>query len=209
MSEKNLRFYSLPKLPYDFNGLEPYISADQLKTHYYKHHQKYVNASNEILAHLDNARKENLEIDAFLAKKLNFNAAGAILHSLFWFNLSPPSEEGGGKPTKSLDGAIKREFGSFERFKEEFIKAALEVEGPGWPALAYDKVTNRILISPIEKHNFFVYPSLKLLLVLDLWEHAYYIDYKSDKSKYINSFWKIINWNTVKRRLELAMVETE
>jgi len=206
----NTKFYTAPKLPFDFTDLEPYISSEQLKLHYHKHHQKYVDTANELLANLDASREEHTDLDvAHLFNQLTFNVGGAILHSLFWHNLMSSKEGGGGKPRKMLEDAIKKEFGSFERFKEEFIKVALNIEGSGWAALAYDKVTNRILIMPIEKHNLNVYPSLNILLVLDVWEHAYYLDYKNDRSKYINAFWKIVNWEAVKKRLELAVTQIE
>uniref|UniRef100_A0A7V3ZW77 Superoxide dismutase n=1 Tax=candidate division WOR-3 bacterium TaxID=2052148 RepID=A0A7V3ZW77_UNCW3 len=195
------KFYSLPPLPYYFKDLEPYLSEEQLKIHYEKHHQAYVNGANAILEKLDKSRDEGSEIDikAFL-KELSFNIGGHLLHSLYWYNLSPAS-----KTTEIPEGIIKekidKEFGNFERFKKEFIKAALTVEGSGWACLTYCKQTDRPIIMQVEKHNTNVYPMFRILLVCDVFEHAYYLDYKNDRAKYLENFFKIINWEAVNKRL--------
>lgn len=98
--------------------------------------------------------------------------------------------------------AIEKEFGSFERFKKEFSQAAVSVEGSGWAALVYDKTSGKLLIMQIEKHNLNFYPEHKILLLLDVWEHSYYLDYKSDRAKFAEAFWNIINWQEVEKRLE-------
>ncbi len=186
---KKNKLYQLPKLPYSYSGLEPHISENQLKIHHQKHHQAYVNGANKILENVDGAD----------LKKLAFQIGGYKLHSLFWENLkSNDTVEPGGK----LAEQIKKDFGSLESFKEIFNKVALSVEGSGWVALVYDKEINRLLIMQIEKHNVNIYPTFEILLVLDMFEHAYYIDYKNEKDKYIDSFWNIINWVEVSRRFE-------
>ncbi len=191
--------YALPELPYKLNALEPFISEQQLTIHYQKHHQAYVNGANAILERLDKARKENIELDMKATlKELSFNIAGHVLHSLFWDNLSPS----GGKPAGTLLAAIEKEFGSFERLKTEFSKAAASVEGSGWAALAFDKETGRLIIMQIEKHNVNLVPGVKLLLVLDVFEHAYYLDYKNDRAKYVENFWSIVNWDEANKRFE-------
>jgi len=199
MHEK--KFYSLPGLSFDYNELEPYISENQLAIHYEKHHKAYVDAANKILEKLDEARKSDEEIDyKSVLKSLSFNIGGHVLHSLFWANLAPKAK--GGELSAGLRIAIEKEFGNFDKFKQAFEKTALTVEGSGWAALAYCKLTNRVMLMQIEKHNVNVYPSFQFLLVLDVWEHAYYIDHKNDRKTFIESFWNIVNWEEVSRRLD-------
>jgi Fe-Mn family superoxide dismutase len=196
------KFYVLPQLPYEYKDLAPYMSEEQLKIHHSKHHQAYVNGANAILQRLDKARKENAEIDIkSTLKELSFNIGGHLLHSLFWENLAPPSK-GGGKPSGVLGEALDKEFGSFERFKKEFSQAAVSVEGSGWAALTFCKQTGRPIIMQIEKHNVNVYPTFKILMILDVFEHAYYIDYKNDRAKFVEAFWNIVNLEEVNKRLE-------
>ncbi|MCK4402874.1 MAG: superoxide dismutase [Dehalococcoidia bacterium] len=196
------KFYSLPKLPYEYKDLEPYISEEQLKIHHSKHHQAYVNGANAILEKLDKARKEDttLDIRATL-KELSFNIGGHLLHSLFWGNLAPTGK-GGGKPGGVFGEMVEKEFGNFERFKKEFTQAAIGVEGSGWAALTFCKQTNRPIIMQIEKHNTNIYPMFRILMVLDVFEHAYYLDYKNERAKFIDAFWNIVNWGEVNKRLE-------
>jgi Fe-Mn family superoxide dismutase len=199
------KFYVLPKLPYDYKDLAPYMSEEQLRIHHGKHHQAYVNGANTILQKLDKARKEGTELDVkSTLKELSWNIGGHLLHSLFWGNLAPAGK-GGGKPSGVLGDAIEREFGSFERFKKEFTQAAVSVEGSGWAALTFCRQTNRPIIMQIEKHNTNVYPMFRILMVLDVFEHAYYIDYKNERAKFVDAFWNIVNWDEVNKRLEEAM----
>jgi len=199
------KFYVLPKLPYDYKDLAPYMSEEQLRIHHSKHHQAYVNGANTILQKLDKARKDGTELDVkSTLKELSWNIGGHLLHSLFWGNLAPAGK-GGGKPSGVLGDAIEREFGSFERFKKEFTQAAVSVEGSGWAALTFCRQTNRPIIMQIEKHNTNVYPMFRILMVLDVFEHAYYIDYKNERAKFVDAFWNIVNWDGVNKRLEEAM----
>ncbi len=196
------KFYILPQLPYGYKDLEPYMSEEQLRIHHSKHHQAYVNGANTIFQKIDKSRKENTDIDIkSTLKELSFNIGGHLLHSLFWENLAPPSK-GGGKPDGTLGDIIEKEFGSFERFQKEFSQAALSVEGSGWAALTFCAQTGRPIIMQIEKHNINVYPTFQILMVLDVFEHAYYIDYKNERAKFIEAFWKIVNWEKVNERLE-------
>ena len=195
------KFYSLPNLPYGYNELQPYMSEEQLKLHHQKHHQAYVNGANVILENLEKARRDNIDLDMkSTLKSLSFNIGGHILHSLFWNNLTPPSKSG--KPVGTLASAIEKEFGSFERFKKEFTQVAVSVEGSGWAALTLCKQTGRLMVMQIEKHNTNVYPTFKILLIIDVFEHAYYIDYKNDRAKFVESFWSIVNWDEVGKRFE-------
>jgi len=196
------KLYILPKLPYDYADLQPYMSKEQLTIHHDKHHQAYVNGANVILQRLDKARKEGTDFDVkSTLKELSFNIGGNLLHSLFWNNLAPP-KKAGGQPTGALGEAIDKEFGNFDRFKKEFSQAASSVEGSGWAALTICKQTKRPMIMQIEKHNTNVYPGFHILIVLDVFEHAYYVDYKNDRAKYIEAFWSIVNWSKANERFE-------
>jgi len=175
------------------------MSEEQLKIHHDKHHLAYVKGANAILDKLEKARTEGLDIDMKATlKELSFNIGGHLLHSLFWENLSPA----GGSPKGALLEEITKEFGSFERFKKEFTQAAASVEGSGWAALTYCMQTKRPIIMQIEKHNTNVYPMFRILLVVDVFEHAYYIDYKNDRAKFIDAFWNIVNWDEVNKRFD-------
>jgi Fe-Mn family superoxide dismutase len=196
------KLYLLPQLPYGYKDLEPHISEQQLTIHHQKHHQAYVNGANNILQKIDKARKENADLDVkSTLKELSFNIGGHLLHSLFWTNLAPAGK-GGAKPTGALADALMKEFGSLDRFKIEFAQAAVSVEGSGWATLSWCRQTSRPIIMQIEKHNTNVYPTFRILMVLDIFEHAYYIDYKNDRAKFVEAFWNIVNWNEIGRRLQ-------
>jgi len=199
--EEVTKFYVLPKLPYKYDELKPYMSEEQLRIHHEKHHQAYVNGANAILQRVDKARKEGTDLDMRATlKELSFNIGGHLLHSLFWGNMAPTGK-GGGKPGGSLGDMIEREFTSFDRFKREFTQAAISVEGSGWGALAFCRQTKRPMIMQIEKHNTNVYPDFKILMVLDVFEHAYYIDYKNDRARFVEAFWNVVNWDKANERL--------
>ncbi len=196
MADKN---YTLPELPYGYGDLAPHISEEQLKIHYTKHHQAYVNGANAIFQKMETARKDGTDFDVKATlKELSFQVGGHLLHSLFWTNLAPAGK--GGELGGELGKAINEEFGSFERFKKEFTAAAVSAEGSGWAALARDTKTGRLLITQIEKHNVNIYPTLDLILVIDVWEHAYYLDYKNERAKFIEAFWNIVNWDEAEKR---------
>jgi Fe-Mn family superoxide dismutase len=202
------KFYSLPKLPYDYKALIPYISEEQLTLHHTKHHNAYVTGANGILQKFDGARKDGVDLDMKAAlKELSFHVGGFRLHNLFWQNLAPAGKSGGGTPKGDLAKALDGEFGTFARFKKEFTQAASGVEGSGWAALSYCRTTGRPIIMQIEKHNVNVIPGFTNLLVLDVWEHAYYLDYKNDRAKFIEAFWNIVNWDEVNKRL-VAFLKT-
>ncbi|RQW80296.1 MAG: superoxide dismutase [Methanothrix sp.] len=199
------KFYSLPELPYGYNALEPYISEAQLRLHHDKHHAAYVNGANAILERLDKARQAGTDVDMKATlKELSFNVGGHILHSLFWANLAPAAKTTK-EPGGALGDALKNEFGSFERFKKEFTAAAGSAEGSGWGVLALCGKTNRPVLMQIEKHNVNVAPNERILMVLDVWEHAYYLDYKNERPKFVEAFWNIVNWNEVNKRLETIL----
>ena len=199
-------FYTLPKLSYGYKDLEPHISEVQLTIHHQKHHQAYVNGANTILERLEKARKDSTDLDVkSTLKELSWNIGGHLLHSLFWENMAPPGKGGGGKPSGAFATEIEGEFGGFDRFKKEFTMTANSVEGSGWAALTLCSKTKRPLIMQIEKHNMNLYPTFNILLVLDVFEHAYYIDYKNDRAKFIEAFWNLVNWSKVNERLKDAL----
>lgn len=198
-------FYSLPELPYAYDALAPQISEAQLRLHHDKHHAAYVNGANAILERLDKARQAGTDVDMKATlKELSFQVGGHKLHSLFWKNLAP-SAKTGKEPGGVLADVLKKEFGSIERFKKEFTTAANSVEGSGWAALAWCRHTKRPLLMQIEKHNVNVIPEYKILMVLDVWEHAYYLDYKNERPKFTEAFWNIVNWEEVNKRLEALL----
>ena len=197
-----MEHYNFPNLPYGYKDLEPYISAEVLTLHHDKHHAGYVTAANALLDKIADARKNNTELDyKAVSKALSFNVGGHILHEKFWKNMAPHSAEASrGKPAGKLAEAIEKEFGSFERFKTEFTETAKSVEGSGWAALVCDTEHKNMLIMQVEKHNVNIYPEAQILLVLDVWEHAYYLDYKNDRAKFVESWWNIVNWEEVEKR---------
>jgi Fe-Mn family superoxide dismutase len=199
------KLYALPELAYGYDELSPFISAEQLKIHHQKHHQAYVTGANAILEKLDQARRENLALDYRAElKALSFNIGGHVLHSLFWENLIP-SAKGGGKISGEVRKKINDDFGSFDRFKTEFTALAASVEGSGWAALMYYPETGRLLCAQIEKHNVLFTPETKILMVIDVFEHAYYLDYKNERGKFIEAFWQIINWTEVDKRYKMSV----
>jgi Fe-Mn family superoxide dismutase len=201
---EKVRSFTLPKLPYDYNALAPYISEQQLKLHHDKHHQAYVNGANAAFEKLDKTRSDNTDVDVKATlKELSFNIGGHLLHSIFWENMAPAGK-GGGQPSGALADLINKEFGSFDRFKKEFTMAAAGTEGSGWAALAMHPCVGRPLIMQIEKHNVNVYPTFNILMVLDVWEHAYYLDYKNERPRFIEAFWNIVNWDQISKNLSFV-----
>jgi Fe-Mn family superoxide dismutase len=160
-----------------------------------------VNGANALFEKFDKARKEKTDFDIkATAKELSFHLGGYRLHNLFWQNLAPSGKGGGGVPTGDLAKVIDGEFGGFDRFKKEFSAAATSVEGSGWAALSYCRETGRPLIMQVEKHNMNGFPGYPILMVLDVWEHAYYLDYRNDRAKCVEAFWNIVNWDEAGKR---------
>ena len=201
MEEQKL--YALPDLPYAYDALAPYMSKDLVALHHDKHHAAYVNGANAILERLDKAKTDGSDYDTKATyKEMSFHIGGHLLHYIFWENLGPAGKGGGGAPTGVLAQLLDREYGSFERFKKLFSAAAASVEGSGWATLTFCKLTNRPIIMQVEKHNVNIYPMFRILMALDVWEHAYYLDYKNDRAKFIEAYWNIVNWGAVGKSLE-------
>ena len=196
--------YVLPELPYAYDALEPHISAEIMELHHSKHHQNYVNGANAALEKLEAARKDGsiAAVVTALSKDLAFNLGGHTNHSLFWENLGP---NGGGKPTGALAAAIDADFGSFEEFQKHFAAAALGLQGSGWAVLAYDKIGQRLVIEQMTDQQGNLSIDLVPLLLLDMWEHAFYLQYKNVKADYVNAVWNVFNWDEVAARYAAAV----
>ncbi|MEM2035875.1 MAG: superoxide dismutase, partial [Candidatus Caldarchaeum sp.] len=171
-----------------------------------KHHQAYVNGANAALERLEKARKgENPENIRGILRDLSFNLSGHKLHAVFWPNMAPPGK-GGGKPGGVIADQINKDFGDFDSFKKQFSDAAKNVEAVGWAVLTYDSESDALVIYQVEKQNFMHPPELPLLLTLDVWEHAYYLQYKNDRASYVDNWWNVVNWEDVDRRFSKAKV---
>ncbi|HEY9365132.1 MAG TPA: superoxide dismutase [Agromyces sp.] len=198
--------YSLPELPYDYSALEPHISATIMELHYSKHHQAYVTGANTALEQLAEARESgNLANVNKLEKDLAFNLGGHINHSVFWQNMSP---DGGGSPDGELAAAIDDGFGSFDAFRAHFTATALGVQGSGWAVLAWDSVGARPVIFQLFDQQGNAPLGVTPLLQLDVWEHAYYLDYRNVRADYVKAFWEIVNWADVQARFTAASSAT-
>jgi Fe-Mn family superoxide dismutase len=192
--------YSLPDLPYDFGALEPHYSAEVLELHHDKHHAAYVKGANTALEKLDAARtSEDFDAVVGLEKSLAFNVSGHVMHSLFWKNLSP---DGGGKPEGELASAIDEFFGSFERFKSHLSAVTTSVQGSGWGALAWEPIGQRLIVEQVYDHQGNVGNGSGPILVIDAWEHAFYLQYKNVKADYVDAIWNIVHWADVAERFE-------
>ena len=196
--------YVLPELPYAYDALEPHISAEIMELHHSKHHQNYVNGANAALEKLEAARKDGsiAAVVTALSKDLAFNLGGHTNHSIFWENLSP---NGGGKPAGALAAAIDEDFGSFEEFQKHFAAAALGLQGSGWAVLAYDKIGERLVIEQMTDQQGNLSIDLVPLLLLDMWEHAFYLQYKNVKADYVAAVWNVFNWDEVAARYAAAV----
>ena len=194
--------YVLPELPYAYNALVPVISEEIMRLHHDKHHAAYVTGANAALEKLDKARKGELQIDTrAVLRDFSFNYGGHVLHSIFWPNMASPGK-GGGSPGGALGDRVKLDFGGFDKFKAQFSDAAKLVEGSGWALLLYDNVSDQLVLTQVEKQNFMHLAQLPILLGLDVWEHAYYLQYKNDRAAYVEKWWDVVNWDDVAKRFD-------
>lgn len=198
MAEK----FVLPDLPYDFAALEPHISGRIMELHHDKHHNTYVTAANKALESMEEARANGDAAGAAkLSKDLQFNLGGHINHSIFWKNMSP---DGGDKPTGELASAIDGAFGSFDNFQAQFTAVATTIQGSGWAILAYEPIAGNLVIEQMYDQQNGVPVATFPLLQLDMWEHAFYLDYQNVKPDYVKAWWNVVNWEDVAQRLEKA-----
>ena len=195
-----MAFYTLPDLPYDYPALEPHLSGRILELHHDKHHKAYVDGANKVLERLVEARSSG-DYGSInqLEKNLAFHLSGHILHSLFWKNMSP---NGGDKPTGELAAAINDNLGSFDQFRAQLSEAANNVQGSGWAALSWEPLGKRLIIEQVYDHQGNVGQGGPPLLVLDMWEHAFYLQYENRKAEWVDAFWDLVDWDDVSARFE-------
>jgi superoxide dismutase, Fe-Mn family len=192
--------YSLPDLLYDYGALEPYYDGKIVELHHGKHHAAYVKGLNQTLERLAEARAyQDFKAIVGLERALAFNLSGHVLHSVFWTNLSP---RGGGEPSGELASAIVRFFGTFESFRQQLNHATVSVQGSGWGVLAWEPVGKRLIVQQIYDHQGNVGNGSLPLLVIDAWEHAYYLQYQNRRAEYVDRIWRIVNWDDVAARFE-------
>ncbi len=194
--------YQLPDLPYDYSALEPYISGQIIELHHDKHHASYVKGANQVLDRMASARSSNdFEQIVGLEKALAFNVSGHVMHSIYWTNMSP---DGGGKPDGALADAIEKDFGTYEGLRNQLTEATTSIQGSGWGALAWDPLGQRLYTEQVYDHQDNIGQAALPLLVIDIWEHAFYLQYKNVKADYVAAFWNLVNWADVARRYEQA-----
>lgn len=194
--------HELPDLPYAYDALEPYYEERTLRLHHDAHHKAYVDGLNKAEAKLVEARENNdFSLVKHWERELAFHGSGHILHSIFWTNMKP---EGGGPAEGAVAQQIKADFGGFPAFKEQFTAAAAAVEGSGWTLLCWNPQFDKLEILTSEKHQNLTQWGAIPLLVLDLWEHAYYLQYQNKKAAFIEAWWNLVNWEDVNARLDEA-----
>ncbi len=198
--------YTLPDLSYDYGALDPHISGRIMELHHSKHHAAYVAGANTALEKMAEARdKGAFDTIGMLEKNLAFNLGGHVNHSVFWQNLSP---EGGGEPAGAVGDAITEFFGSFDAFQKHFNANALGIQGSGWSILAWDSIGQKLIIVQLYDQQGNLPIGVTPILMLDMWEHAFYLDYVNVKADYVKAFWNIVNWTDVAARLERARTQT-
>jgi Fe-Mn family superoxide dismutase len=194
--------YALPDLPCDYSALEPHISGQIVELHHDKHHHTYVQDANATLEKLAAARaSDDFGAIVGLEKTLVFDVSGHVLHSIYWQNMTPG---GGGEPGRDLADALRSEFKSFAAFKAQLTHATTSVQGSGWGALAWDPLGRRLLTEQVYDHQGNIGQGAVPLLMIDIWEHAFYLQYKNVKADYVSGFWNPLNWPDVAQRLDAA-----
>lgn len=198
--------YNLPDLPYDYGALEPAMSGEILKLHHDKHHAAYVKGANDGLDRLAEARdKGDYSTLVGLEKTFAFNLSGHVLHSIFWNNLSPA---GGDRPDGELAAAIDEHFGSFDGFAGQLSAATKGVQGSGWGVLAWEPLSQRLIVEQVYDHHGNVGQGSAPILVFDAWEHAYYLQYRNVRPDYVDRLWSLVNWTDVIARFDAARAAT-
>jgi len=194
--------YVLPDLDYDYAALEPHISAQIMELHHDKHHAAYVAGANTVVDEIATARAAG-ELGALpgLERKLAFHVAGHVLHSIFWKNLSP---DGGGEPEGELAAAIDQDFGGFDGFRKQMTAATVSVMGSGWGALCWEPLGARLYVAQLYDHQDNIGPGSVPLLVIDAWEHAYYLQYQNRRADFVDAVWNVVSWDDVAARFKVA-----
>jgi Fe-Mn family superoxide dismutase len=191
----NIPKYTLPDLPYGYADLQPAISEEIMTLHHDKHHKGYVDKANTAIEALskDPNLKHNL-------RDLSFNLNGHILHTKFWTTMKPYQKDN--NPNDNTKKMLASRFGNFDNFKQQFTDAAKSVEGSGWMTLLRDSDENLNLMQ-IENHNKLYLAENSIVMLIDMWEHAYYLDYQNDRSKYLENWWNVVNWEEIEKRLSM------
>lgn len=198
--------YELPQLPYDFSALEPVISGKIMEIHYSKHHQAYVTNLNTSLEKYHDAEKQgNLSAMIALQQAIKFNGGGHVNHSIFWTNLAPVSKGGGQPPKGDLLKALEAQFGSFDSFKEKMSAMAVGIQGSGWGWLGYDKTSKKLVLTTCANQDPLSTQGFVPLLGIDVWEHAYYLQYMNVRGDYVKNIWNVFNWENVAERFHGAL----
>jgi Fe-Mn family superoxide dismutase len=204
-SESHSPTFELPPLPYDLDALEPFISAEIMTLHYTKHHQAYVNNLNNALKQFAEASaKQDLAAMTALLSAIKFNGGGHANHSIFWTNLSPKNKLGGIPPEGILAEKINTEFGSLQHLIDLMSAKAVALQGSGWVWLGLDKPTSQLTLTACDNQDPLSTKGLIPLLGIDVWEHAYYLQYKNVRADYVKAIWNIVNWKNVAERFEKA-----
>ena len=194
--------YQLPELPYEYDALEPHIDERIMELHHSAHHQAYVDGANEALEEFE-AMREADDFEGIRAAKRNFsfNYSGHVNHTVFWENMSP---DGGGQPDGEFATVLEEAFGSFEAFQSEFSATANDVEGDGWAMLFYEPLADTLVIGQVEDQHELAHQHAVPILTLDVWEHAYYLQYENDRAAYVEEWWNVVDWEDVSARYELV-----
>ncbi len=197
--------YKLPELPYGLADLEPVISKEIMDLHYNKHHNTYIQNLNKLLEQYEEAEKnDDVAKRIALQQGIKFNGGGYVNHSIFWTNLAPKDKGGGTPPNGPLADAIKKDFGSLEKLIEQMSAKTIAIQGSGWGWLGYNKEAQRLEIATCQNQDPLAAQGLVPLLGIDVWEHAYYIDYKNVRAEYVKNIWHIVNWSNVAERFTKA-----
>jgi len=197
-----MKKFELPPLPYGYDSLEPYIDEKTLRIHHDIHHQGYVDGLNKAEERLADARKYgDYSLIKHWEREAAFHGSGHYLHSIFWTNMSP---NGGGLPYGPIAEQIDLDFGSFEDFKKQLTAATVAVEGSGWGILAWDPTAEKLVILQAEKHQNLTQWGVIPLYVLDVWEHAYYLQYQNKRAAFVDNLWNLTNWDDINRRFAIA-----
>ncbi len=196
--------YRLPDLAYDYAALEPHYSARTLELHHSKHHATYVKQANETLDRIADRRGAAPDplIARGLRKALAFNVSGHLLHSIFWTSMTPGGSE---LADGTLSAAIDADFGGMDNLKKEMGGAVAGLQGSGWAALSWEPLARRLLVEQIYDHQSNMTPGQLPLLVIDGWEHAYYLQYQNDKAAWVDAFWNVANWSPAQIRFDNAV----
>jgi Fe-Mn family superoxide dismutase len=197
--------YQLPDLPYDFNALEPVISAEIMELHYAKHHKAYVTNLNSALEKYHEAEsKKDMAGMIALQSAIKFNGGGHVNHSIFWTILTSVSNRSEINHSGPLAEMIKRDFGSFDACKEKFNAATVGIQGSGWGWIGYSKNLKRLEIATCANQDPLMAQGLVPIVGIDVWEHAYYLQYKNVRADYVKAIWQIFNWKQIEERFSQA-----